>query len=47
MPSVVVSQELHEVFRSILSVATKTDQNYSEQKEDNIDKNQEIFDKAI
>ena len=47
MLNVVVSQELQEVFGSILSVATKTDQNDSDQKEDTIDKNQEIFDKII
>ena len=47
MLDVVVSQELQKVFSSILSVAAKTDQNDSDQKEDKIDKNQEIFDKII
>ena len=44
---VVVSQELQEVFSTILSVAAKTDQYDSDQKEDTIDENQEIFDKII
>ena len=44
---VIPSQELQKFFCCILSVATKTDQDDTDQRKDAVDENQEILDEAI